>query len=76
MSERHQDLGNTADGEGGIYTVRGSGTWRSWNGIRYKSGMSSRNVGSQQLSINVATIPRAAWRTLIFTWASRSCSTY
>ena len=57
MSERHQDLGNTADGEGGIYTVRGSGTWRNWNGIRYKSGMSSRNVGSQQLSMNVATIP-------------------
>src|SRR4029079_8823508 len=30
---------------------------RGWNGIRYKVGMSSKNVGSTRLSMNVATIP-------------------
>jgi uncharacterized RmlC-like cupin family protein len=28
-----------------------------WNGIHYKQGMSAKNVGSKELSINVATIP-------------------
>ena len=28
-----------------------------WNGIRYKAGMSAKNVGSTKLSMNVATIP-------------------
>jgi uncharacterized RmlC-like cupin family protein len=45
------------DGGDGIMTLRGSGTWRGWNGIRYKSGLSSKNVGARQLSMNVATIP-------------------
>ena len=30
---------------------------RQWNGIHYKTGMSSKNVGAQELSINLATIP-------------------
>ena len=47
----------TSEGVHGIKTLRGSGTWRDWNGIRYKSGMSSTNVGSKELSMNVATIP-------------------
>ena len=41
----------------GISVIRGSGTCRDWNGIQYKVGMSSRNVGSTKLSMNVATIP-------------------
>jgi len=45
------------DGGDGIVTLRGSGTWRGWNGIRYKSGLSSKNVGARKLSMNVATIP-------------------
>ena len=43
--------------EGGIAVIRGSGTCRDWNGIRYKLGMAAGNVGSSQLSMNVATIP-------------------
>jgi uncharacterized RmlC-like cupin family protein len=42
---------------GGIVVIRESDTFRDWNGIRYKAGMSSRNVGSKKLSMNVATIP-------------------
>ena len=41
----------------GIAVIRGSGTCRDWNGIRYKLGMAADNVGSTRLSMNVATIP-------------------
>lgn len=41
----------------GIITIRGGGEKRSWNGIHYKQGMSAKNVGSTQLSCNIATIP-------------------
>ncbi len=41
----------------GIAVIRGSGSCRDWNGIRYKLGMAAGNVGSKQLSMNVATIP-------------------
>ena len=41
----------------GITVIRGGGDRRGWNGIRYKQGMSAKNVGSTALSINVATIP-------------------
>lgn len=41
----------------GITVIRGGGSERNWNGIRYKQGMSGRNVGSKELSINVATVP-------------------
>ena len=41
----------------GIAVIRGSGNTREWNGIHYKQGMSSKNVGSKELSMNVATIP-------------------
>ena len=37
--------------------IRGSGVCRDWNGIRYKLGMSGKNVGATQLSMNVAMIP-------------------
>ena len=40
----------------GIAVIRGGGK-RQWNGIHYKTGMSSKNVGAQELSINLATIP-------------------
>jgi uncharacterized RmlC-like cupin family protein len=45
---------------GGIATLRGSGVSRSWNGIRYKGGLSGANAGSRVLSMNVATIPPGA----------------
>lgn len=44
----------------GITTIRGGGSGRGWNGIRYKQGMSAKNVGSQGLSINVANVPPGA----------------
>ena len=45
------------EGRGGLMWVRGSGVCRDWNGIRYKLGMSGKNVGAKELSMNVATIP-------------------
>jgi uncharacterized RmlC-like cupin family protein len=46
-----------AEGHDGIFTVRGSGNMRGWNGIQYKAGLSQKNVNARQLSMNVATIP-------------------
>ncbi|HEU0301380.1 MAG TPA: cupin domain-containing protein [Longimicrobium sp.] len=51
------DAAAPVEGEGGILVIRGSGTHRAWNGIRYKTGMSAANVGAKKLSMNVATIP-------------------
>ncbi len=45
------------EGADGIFTVRSSGNVRGWNGIRYKAGLSGKNVGAKKLSMNVATIP-------------------
>jgi uncharacterized RmlC-like cupin family protein len=45
------------EGGKGISVIRGSGTCRAWNNIRYKTGMAAANVGSSKLSMNVATIP-------------------
>ncbi len=44
----------------GITVIRGGGEGRGWNGIQYKQGMSGKNVGSTNLSINVATVPPGA----------------
>jgi uncharacterized RmlC-like cupin family protein len=46
-----------AEGSGGIFVVRGGGGARGWNGIRYKTGLSAKNVAAKHLSMNVATIP-------------------
>ena len=56
MSE-HADLRAAVEGRDGISVLRGSDTTRGWNGIRYKTGLSARNVAARQLSMNVATIP-------------------
>ena len=45
------------EGHDGLMWIRGSGVCRDWNGIRYKLGMSGKNVGAKELSMNVATIP-------------------
>jgi uncharacterized RmlC-like cupin family protein len=52
-----EDLKRAVEGGDGISVIRSSETSRGWNGIRYKTGMSARNVGAKQLSMNVATIP-------------------
>ena len=48
------------EGMDGILVLRGSGLTRSWNGIRYKTGLSGTNAGAKKLSMNVATIPPGA----------------
>jgi uncharacterized RmlC-like cupin family protein len=44
----------------GLTVIRGGGHKRGWNGIQYMQGMSAKNVGSQNLSVNVATVPPGA----------------
>ena len=50
FAERHE----------GLAWVRGAGVSREWNGIRYKLGLSGRNVGAKHLSMNVAVVPPGA----------------
>src|SRR5262249_12783894 len=57
MSETSEDLTQYVEAGDGIQVIHGSGDCRGWNGIRYKVGMSAKNVGSTKLSMNVATIP-------------------
>ncbi len=57
MSEQLREGIPPAEGGDGIKVVRGSGLCRDWNGIRYRAGMSAKNVGAKELSMNVATIP-------------------
>jgi len=52
-----EDLKRFVEGNDGIAVIRGSVTCRDWNGIHYKVGLSAKNVGARQLSMNVATIP-------------------
>src|SRR5882724_13341135 len=55
--ENAPEFGNV-DGADGILTIRGGGgNVRGWNGIKYKAGLSGKNVGAKKLSMNVATIP-------------------
>ena len=51
------DLKSQVEGDGGVFVIRGGGNTRGWNGIHYKTGMSAKNVGAKELSMNVATIP-------------------
>ena len=51
------DLTKHVEGSSGILVIRGAGDTRGWNGIRYKTGLSGKNVGAKRLSMNVATIP-------------------
>ncbi|HKV43050.1 MAG TPA: cupin domain-containing protein [bacterium] len=52
-----EDLVRGVQGEAGILTVRAGPGRRTWNGIHYLAGLSAKNVGASQLSMNVATIP-------------------
>ncbi len=45
------------EGHDGILVIRNHDNCRDWNGIHYRAGMSGGNVGSRDLSMNVATIP-------------------
>lgn len=59
--EMRKDLMEYVENHKGIQVVRGGGADnRSWNGIRYKTGLSAKNVGSKALSMNLATVPQGA----------------
>lgn len=51
------DLQQYVEGSDGIFVIRGGEFCRDWNGIRYKPGLSAKNVPAKKLSMNVATIP-------------------
>lgn len=51
------DWTKDVDGGNGVNTIRASEIFRGWNNIRYKAGLSAKNVGSKKLSMNVATVP-------------------
>lgn len=51
------DLAAGVEDGDGILCVRAGGAERGWNNIRYRTGLSARNVGARALSMNVATIP-------------------
>ncbi len=51
------DLKQHVEELGGISILRGGGGGREWNGIQYRHGMSGKNVGARELSMNLATIP-------------------
>ncbi len=53
------DLASVEDLEG-LSVIRGGGDTRGWNGIQYMQGLSGKNTGAQNLSINVATVPPGA----------------
>ncbi len=57
MSEGGVDLAAMVEGGDGIATIRASAEFRDWNNIRYQAGLSAKNVGARELSMNVATIP-------------------
>lgn len=57
MSEEQPDFTQAVEGGEGIFVIRGGGDCRGWNNIRYKAGLSAKNVNARKLSMNVATIP-------------------
>ncbi len=52
-----EELKSRVEGNDGISVIRASETFRGWNGITYKAGLSAKNTNATQLSLNVATIP-------------------
>src|SRR5436190_14876566 len=61
MSKQHLEQSGeptgAVEGHDGILTIRGGGNVRGWNGIKYRAGLSAKNVPAKHLSMNVATIP-------------------
>ena len=65
MAETEVDLTQFVEGGEGISVIRtrqvlDGENFRGWNGIRYKAGLSEKNVNAQKLSMNVATVAPGA----------------
>ena len=65
MNQQEYDLTQFVEGDDGIAVIRtrevlGGENFRGWNGIRYKAGLSAKNVNANKLSMNVATIAPGA----------------
>ncbi len=56
QDQTQPDLGKV-EGHDGIFVIRKHENCRDWNGIRYRRGLSAKNVPAKELSMNVATIP-------------------
>ena len=65
------DLNQFVEHHGGISVIRGGETVRAWNGIQYQAGLSGKNTSARQLSMNIATVPRAPSPSRTCTWASK-----
>ena len=50
------DLASYVEAHDGTWTVRGGGNVRDWNNIRYKVGLSGKNVPAQKLSTSRWTL--------------------
>lgn len=55
--DQNDELAQFVESHEGIHVIRGGGKQREWNNIRYKTGLSAKNVPAKELSINIATIP-------------------
>ena len=65
MNNKPIDLTEFVEGNDGISVVRtrqvmDGADIRGWNGIRYKAGLSAKNVSARHLSMNVATVAPGA----------------
>lgn len=61
MAEERKALIEYVESVEGLSWIRGGGpTSRSWNGIRYKIGLSGKNTNAKALSMNVASVPPGA----------------
>ena len=54
------DLTAAIESAAGIHVLRDHSINRGWNGIRYRTGLSAKNVPAKKLSMNVATVPPGA----------------
>src|SRR5262245_66339867 len=51
------DLTSAIESAAGVHVLRDRSITRGWNGIRYRTGLSGKNVPAKKLSMNVATVP-------------------
>ena len=56
-TEPGQENSDRIEQLGGISVIRSGGSGGAWNGLQYNLGLSSRTVGAQKLSMQVATVP-------------------